>query len=447
MAKPESERVLAKLAVGPGVSLRTGLSEFADRPLVARRYLGAWLVLVAALPWGLYRYYSNGVVPLDVGQSTSGAYMGVNFHVYHTTAERVLSGGPIYGVAPDPATSNFVYLYPPVTVPSFVPFTLVDWTTGYILFTALSVLAGLVATVLIVRYVELLGTPLGWLDVGLVFGLWTLSIHASATVFFGNINLFLGLAFAVGFWALATDRDAAAGFAFASAALFKLFPALVGLWLLRDRRWVATGSAILTGIGGVAAGAALYGIDPSWHFFTAVLPNRTDSSLFVGGYPVGGEFYVTVQRPLSHLLWSLWPDAPYALLPASAVAVCGLVLAFFYRYARTDRERLMAMFATVVVMLVVIPSFRLYAPLLFVPLVALLYTWQSGPGRRLFVLGGVLFSVVARPEHVLTAAAYLGPLAGPVETVGSVVTIQLLAYALLLAACGWHLTRRESEPM
>ncbi len=425
------------------MSVRAAVGEFTDRPLVTRRYLGAWLVLVAALPWGLYRYYSNGVVPLDVGASTSGAYMGVNFHVYYATAQRVLSGGPIYGVTPDPATSNFVYLYPPVTVPSFLPFTLVDWTTGYMLFTALSVLAGLVSTVLIVRYIESVGTPLGWVDVGLVFGLWTVSIHASATVFFGNINLLLGLAFALGFWALATDRDAAAGVAFALAALFKLFPALVGLWLLRDRHWVAAGSAILTGIGGVVAGAALFGVEPTRQFFTAVLPGRTDSSLFVGGYPVGAEFYITVQRPLSHLVWTIWPEAPYALLPASTAAVCGAVLAFFYRYRETDRDRLIAMFATVVVLLVVIPSFRLYVPLLFLPFVALLYTWRGGPGRRLFVLGGVLFSVVARPEHVLTAAASLGPLSGPVAAVGRVVTVQLLAYAIMLGACAWHVSRPQ----
>lgn len=424
------------------MSLRSDLFEFADRPLVARSYLGAWLVLVAALPWGLYRYYSNGVVPLDVGESVSGAYMGVNFHVYHATAERVLAGDPIYGITPEPAAANFVYLYPPVTVPSFVPFTLVDWTTGYIVFTGLNVLAGVVGTVLIVRYVESLGVPLGWLDVGLVFGLWTLSIHASATVFFGNINLLLGLAFAVGFWALGTDRNVTAGVSFAVAALFKLFPALVGLWLLRDRRWLATGSAVLTGVGGLAAGVSLFGFEPTWEFFTAVLPGRTDGPLFVGGYPAGGAFYVTVQRPLSHLIWTLWPDAPYAVLPVSGAALCGVVLAFFYRHTRTDRERLMAMFATVVVSLVVIPSFRLYAPLLFVPLVALLYTWQGGPGRRLFVLGGVLFSVVAQPEHVLTAAEYLGPLSGPVATVGSAVTVQLLAYALMLGACGWHLSQK-----
>lgn len=429
---------MPSLGIPPAVSTRWLRSAVSDRPLVARRYLGAWLVLLAALPWGLYRYYSNGYLPWRVGESTSGAYMGVNFHVYHSAIERALQGSPVYGVAPDPATANFVYLYPPVTVPTFVPFTLVDWTTGYLVFTALSLLAGLAATAIVVRYVEALGTPLGWVDVGLVAGLFTLSIHASGTVYFGNINLFLGLAFAGGFLALSERRDVAAGATFAVAALFKLFPALVGLWLLRDQRYRAIASAVLTGLGGLVAGVALFGVGPTREFFTTVLPGRTDSAVFVGGYPVGEALYVTAQRPLSHLIWTAWPGAPYVLLPISSVLVCGAVLVYFYRDIQTDTERVMALFATVVVSLVVVPSFRLYAPLLFLPFVALLYTWRQGPGRRVFLVGGVLFSVVATPAHVLTVAEYLGPLSVPVTAIGRTITIQLVGYAVMLCACGWH---------
>jgi len=420
------------------VRVRRIVARLRGRPLVTRRYLGAWLVLGTALPWGLYRYYSNPLVPVSVGESTTGAYMGVNFHVYHTAAEAAAAGASFYGVTPGPATANFVYLYPPVTVLSFLPFTLVSWTTGYVVFTLLNVAAGLAATALTVGYVESHGAPLGWLDVGLIAGLFTLSIHASATLFFGNVNVWLALAFAVGFWALHRGRDGVAGVAFALAALFKLFPALVGLWLLRDERWRAVASATLTGVTGIFAGLVVFGVDTTVQFFTVVLPGRTDSSVFVGGYPVGEALYVTVHRPLSHLVWGVWPDAPYLLLPPSAALLCGLVLLYFYRHVSTERARLIAILATVVVTLVALPSFRLYAPLLFLPFVTLLYTWTGGPGRRLFVLGGVLFSVVATPERVVLVADSLGPLAEPVAAVGRVATIQLLAYALLLSACGYH---------
>ena len=62
----------------------------------------------------------------------------------------------------------------------------------------------------------------------------------------------------------------------------------------------------------------------------------------------------------------------------------------------------------------------------------------------LFLAGGLLFSVVARPRHVLTASEFLGPLEAPVAAAGRVVTIQLLAYGVMLAACGWHLHRGEN---
>jgi hypothetical protein len=423
------------------------LADSTGRPLVARRYLGAWLVLLATLPLGVYRYYSSpdiGLFTWRVGESTSGAYMGINYHVYHVAAERVLAGEPFYGVAPEPATGNFVYLYPPVTVTGFLPFGLLDWTTGYLVFTALSLGGAVAATVLVVRYVERLGAPLGWLDVALVFALFALSIHVSATIYFGNINVLLGVAFAAGFRGLQRQREGVAGVAFALAALFKLFPALVGLWLLRDRRWRALVAAVGTGVAGLLAGTGLFGVDTTVHFFTTVLPERSGSSQFVGGYPVGDEFYVTVQRPLSHLIWGIWPGAPYWLLPAGAALVCGVVLATFYRRIETQRERLCAAFATVAVALVAVPSFRLYAPLLFLPLVALLYTWTGGPGRRLFLAGALLFSVVARPHHVLTAAEFLGPLEGPVAALGSVVTVQLIAYGVMLGGCAWHL--RRSDP-
>ena len=419
-------------------TLRAG----ADRPVVARRYLGAWVVLLTALVPGLGSYYEKpeiGLFAWGVGTTDGNTYMGVNYHVYHVAAERAVAGESFYDVAPEPAGETLVYLYPPVTTFAFAPFTPVDWTTGYTLLTLVTVLASILGTALLVQYIEELGYPLGWVDVGLVFSLFVLSIHVAATVFFGNVNVLLGVAFVVGFWALARDRETLAGVAFALAALFKLFPALVGLWLLRDRRWVATGVAIGTGLAGVLVGILAFGPGTTVHYFTEVLQGRTDSGMFVGGYPADGRFYVTLQRPLSHIVWTVWPDAPAAVLPVASAAVCGVLLAYFYRFVETTRERLMAMLATVIVTLVLFPGFRLYAPLLFLPLVALLYSWDGGPGRRMFLAGGVLFSVVARPMHVLSVAESLGPLEGVVVAVGTVATIQLYAFALMLGGCVWHL--------
>jgi hypothetical protein len=419
-------------------------AQLTGRPLVSRYYPGAWLVLVVALALGLGSYVSKGEIGLfrwAIGYTDPVNYMGVNYRVYHVAAEHALAGESFYGVSPPDTVDGYRYLYPPVSVVAFYPFTLVDWTTGYTLMTLLSVLGGAVGTALTVQYVEEMDCPLGWIDVALVFALFALSIHVAATIYFGNINILLGVGFVVGFWALARERDALAGTAFAVPALFKLFPALVGVWLLRDRRWRATAVAIATGIAGIIAGIALFGLDPTVHYFTHVLGERGGSDAFVGGYPIESKYYVTVQRPLSHLIWGLWPSAPYAVLPVSSLVVCTGVLGYFYRDISTRRRRLIAMFATVTVALVVVPSFRLYAPLLFLPFVALLYSWGGRTrDRAVFLLGCLLFASPTRPEYVVDAAESLpGPFADVLTTVGTVATVQLYAFGLMLVGCAWYL--------
>lgn len=426
-------------------------AQLTGRPLVRQYYYGAWLVLVVALAFGLGSYEAKpeiGLLRWAIGNTDPVNYMGVNYHVYHVAAEHALSGEAFYGVSPPDTVDGYRYLYPPVSVLAFYPFTLVDWTTGYVLMTLLSVLAGALGTIFTVQYVEEMGHPLGWVDIALVFALFTLSIHVAATIYFGNINILLGVAFVVGFWALARERDALAGTSFAIPALFKLFPALVGFWLLRDRRWRATGVAIATGIAGLVAGVFLFGLDTTVHYFTHVLGERGGADAFVGGYPIDSKYYVTVQRPFSHLIWGFWSDAPYPVLPLSSMTLCAGVLGYFYRDISTQRRRLIAMFATVTVALVVVPSFRLYAPLLFLPFVALLYSWKGWtPDRVVFLLGSLLFAVPARPKYVVAAAESLpGPVSGPLITVGTVGTVQLYAFALMLAGCAWHLRTAETTP-
>lgn len=423
--------------------IRSSLASLTDRSLVAEHHWGAWLVLLVALVPGLGSYYQNGFSPRTLGTTEGDTYMGVNYHVYHVAGERARAGEAFYDVPPEPAGEAMVFLYPPITAVAFAPFSLLKWTTGYLLLTTITLGATLLGTALLVQYVEGLGVRLGWIDVALIWSLFALSIHVAATIFFGNINVILGVAFVVGFWALATDRESLAGTAFALAALFKLFPALVGVWLLRDRRWRALGTAITVGVGGLIAGVLAFGPSTTVTYVTEVVMGRTESDAFVGGYPADERFYVTVQRPLSQLIWAIWPGAPYALLPVAAVGVSGATLAYFYRSIETARERLLAIFVTVVVTIVILPGYRLYVPLLFLPLVALLYTWTEGPGRRLFLAGGLLASVVARPTNVITVAESTGPLEPVLTSVATFATIPLYALALMVLAGAWH--RRQQS--
>lgn len=407
------------------------------RPLVARRFLGAWLVLVATLPGGLRSYFIRDRVGLTAWNP--GEKMGVNFRTYHHAAELALDGARFYDTIPPGAPGFAEYLYPPGTVPLFYPFALVEWPTGYAILTGLSVVAAVVTTGLIVDYVESRGPQLGWLDVALILLSLVLSTHVFGTIFFGNINLLLALGIVVGLWALERDREMVSGVAFGAVALFKLFPALVGLWLLRRRRLRAVGGAVATGVGGLVAGVLAFGPDTTEYYLTEVVSGRTDTAAFVGGYPVDEAYYLTIQQPVSWLVSAVWPAAPYAVIFAGSVAIVAAVLAYFYRHIETPIERQMAIFVTLAGMVTVIPSLRWYIVFLYLPVITLLYTWSGGRGRRLFLAGGVLLSVTVSAEAVVEALAGLpGPLSDLGYALGGSAVIPLYGIGLMVLGCALH---------
>jgi len=366
-----------------------------------------------------------------------GGSVGANFRTYRYAAELAEEGLSFYGTAPPGLEDWAVYLYPPITVLAYYPFIVLDWMTGYWLLIGLNVLAGLGVTAATVYYIERDGRRLGWLDVGLIAGLLVASPFTFGTIYYGNINLLIALAFVVGFIALERDRSVLAGGVFGAAALFKLFPALVGTWLLRCRSWRSIGSATAVGSGGVLAGVVVYGWEPTAVFFTDVLTDRAGTAAFVGGYPADGVYYVTIQRPLSHLLWSVFPDAPPALLLPIACLVAVALLAAVYTNVETQYERLTAIFATLVVAVTLVPALQWYLVLLFFPMVPLWYLWE-GPGRLLFLAGGAVMFVDMRPATVVERVQNFGLphlLEGAAVDVVSVATLQLYGIGIMLAAC------------
>ncbi|WP_436934328.1 glycosyltransferase family 87 protein [Halovenus marina] len=409
------------------------------RPLFGDRAIAAWIILAASFPLGLDLYLDNpriGLWTWDIYGS-----MGVNYHVYHVAAEAAMEGANFYQVHP-PGHDAYYYLYPPITALTWIPFTLFEWSTGYTLLTVLSVLAAVLATVLIVRFIESHDHRLGWLDCGLILGIFLLSKHAYGSIFWGNINILLGGLFALGFWGLYRDREVLAGVVFAVAALFKIFPALVGLWFLRDHRWTATAVALLTGVAGLIGGVVLFGLDTSVFYFTDVLLGRSGSDAFIGGYPPDGFLYVTFQRPLSHLIWWAWPSAPYVVLPALSAGLSALILYVFYVNVDTLTEQLMALLATTVVTMLIYPSLQWYAVLIFFPLIALVYLWRDGWERYLFYAAAILFSFNNRPSEQLEyLTGFPEPLQGWLSAIVGAATFQTIGMSVMLFACAVYKLR------
>ncbi|MXR21336.1 glycosyltransferase 87 family protein, partial [Halobacterium bonnevillei] len=130
----------------------------------------------------------------------------------------------------------------------------------------------------------------------------------------------------------------AAGVAFGSVALVKLFPALVGAWLLRQRAWLAIAAATATGVLGLASGSLVFGPETTAAYLTDTLAHEASVGSFTGG-PDPTAPFVTVRRQLT----AVFPGLPADwLLPASAF-VLAPVFVGVNRVVDTLRSRLVAL--------------------------------------------------------------------------------------------------------
>ena len=407
------------------------------RPLVARSKRTVWSVMAFAVLWG-YAAYDRNFNPDWVEWTWNpGSNLGANVRTYRYAAKLAREGQSFYGVAPPELGDWAVYLYPPITVTAYYPFTGIDWQVGYWVVVALNVLAGLAVAAAIVRFVDRRAYRLGWLDVALITGVVLLSPFTFGTIYYGNINLLVALAFVVGFLALDDHQGVVAGPAFGLAALFKLFPALVGAWLLKRRSWRAVASATAVGVGGILAGVVAYGTEPTVTFFSDVVFDRAETAAFVGGYPADATFYVTLQRPLSHVVWGLFPNAPPEVLtPLAALVGAGILLAL-YVDVQTLQGRLIAVFATLVVTVTLVPALQWYLVLFFFPMIPLWYVWE-GPGRLLFLAGSAVMFANEYPGSLVEAVREFGLphlLEVLLVDVFTFATVPLYGIAIMLLAC------------
>ena len=366
--------------------------------------------------------------------------LGVDYVVYHTAAAAFLDGQVFYGLTPEGLPEYFRYVYPPVTILVFAPLALLGgWEVGFIVHTLLTVVAGVGTAWLTVDYLDGAGVALARLDRLLIGGYAVASVHAMPSLVFGQINHHLALAVAVGFLALARQREALGGAALGMAAFWKLVPAALGVWLLARRRVRAVAAATATGLGLLLAGVLAFGPDTTRAYVeTAVLPRAADDT-FAGGLPAT-ETYLTLRRPISNLL----PGVDPSLYGPLAALVCLPVLAVLYRDVDGRLPWLYGVFGTVAVVLLVFPSFPVYAVLLTFPLVALLYLFPAGRPRRLFLAGALVSNVSVRYDEVLDALTILDPPAAVdaftrtvLEPLFTLATPPLVGIGLMLGACVW----------
>jgi len=345
--------------------------------------------------------------------------------VYRHAAEAMLAGDSLYAVSP-PRLPGYTFIYPPIVISLFVPHALVGSAVGaYAIQTALNVAFGAGTTLLVGRALARRGVGLARVDWVLIGAFTLVSAHSAITLVNGQVTVWLGFAIAAGLTWLSADRERLAGIAFALAALVKVFPAAVGLWLLRRRAWTAVTTAVGTGLAGLALGAVLLGPETTLTFFEDVLLARHEGETFTGrpdpGQTVGGA-----QRQIAALTGLGSP-----LLPVLAVLSVSPAVAVLYRRVDTDLRRQTAVLGTIIGVLLVLPLQRLYMPLFAYPLLVVLYTLPSGRTRILF-LAGLLLTYARTTHEIVVGTLRASPFPAGVESL--LVDIAGLSYTFVLPA-------------
>jgi hypothetical protein len=333
--------------------------------------------------------------------------------VYHHAAATALSDGDPYAVTP-PDHPGFHFLYPPVVLAVLLPYGLLDPGLAYAAQTGINLLAVGAIAVLLVRTIERAGVRLDRVDRLLVVGFAFGSVGMVTNFVNGQVNPQLALGVAAGALLLERDRETRSGTAFALVATVKLFPALLGAWLLRQRAWRAVAAAVSTGVGLSVLGLLLFGPDLTVTYATEALPREASVATFADG-PDPEAPQMTVRRGIAFLA----PWLPGSLLFPAAVLVLAPVVLASYRTMTTLRHRLVALQATLLATLSLFSLEPFYLSLAVFPTVPLLYVIEGRWPRRLFLLGALLAFVPLTMSTVEVWIGMLSPGSGAADALRS----------------------------
>lgn len=360
-----------------------------------------------------------------------------DFIAYYSAAEAYLSGNSFVGLVPP--FGEGIYVYPPVVVLGFLPLTALDgWFNGYLVQSGLSLAMLMGLGVLCIRELKRLGVTLERLDKVLILGFTTLSLYPMVALGLGQVDPYVAVLVALLFLALEKREDVTAGLALALAAVIKLFPVALGVWLVRRRRWRA---ALICAGGTVAAtlaSIAIFGASVHRDYLTLITAERSRLSAFAEG--VDPNFFdVTLVRPLAAFL----PEVPPITYAVVAVAVVAPALVVVYRQLDTRIDRHVAFLATVTAVVIASPASNLNHLLyLYFPLVVTIYALDRPLPRGVLLVGLVVLLVPIQPIQLSETMTYAGIAPGTVAYVDalarrvlSTASIALIGSIVVLVGC------------
>ncbi len=289
---------------------------------------------------------------------------------------------------------------PPTAMLYFAPYSTMPLAAARLVFLAMNHLALLATAALTWRMVRPALPPWVWL--GLVLGVVTLLDPFLLAFRLGQVDLVIGLALAAAAYRLRGGDDAWAGACIGIAAMLKIAPGLLALYLLWRGRWKALGglAAVVVVAGGLSL--AFAGVD-AWQYYLAVrLPDLLAGSALFNNLSLPGLILRVFMGPeLAKGFLDLQPDIAMARLLTVMAVLAALVVTAKALGSRARQGRAFVLeFSLAVVTALVISGVtwpHYLAWLLPLLGLSLAFRWPTGASRWTPVLCGAGLALASLP--------------------------------------------------
>ncbi len=289
---------------------------------------------------------------------------------------------------------------PPTAMLYFAPYTTMPLAAARLVFLAVNHLALLATAALTWRLVRPAMPAAVWL--GLVLGVVALLDPFLLAFRLGQVDLVIGLVLAAAAYRLRNGDDPWAGACIGLAAVLKIAPGLLALYLLWRGRWRALGGLAATVVVVGALSFGLAGLETWQYYLTVRLPDLLAGSALFNNLSLPGLLLRVFMGPeLARGILDLQPDIPLArlLIVIAVLAVLAVTARALGRQARRGRafvlEFSLAVVAALVVGGVTWPHYLAW----LLPLVGLsvAFYWPPGASRWTALTSGTGLALASLP--------------------------------------------------
>lgn len=289
---------------------------------------------------------------------------------------------------------------PPTAMLYFMPYSAMPLEAARLVFLAANHVALLATAVLTWRMVRPALPPWVWL--GLVLGVVALLDPFLLAFRLGQVDLVIGLALAAAAYRLRSGDDPLAGACIGIAAMLKIAPGLLALYLLWRGRWRALGGLAAT-VAVIGSLSLVFAGLEAWHYYLAVrLPDLLAGSALFNNLSLPGLILRVFMGPeLAKGFLDLQPDIAVTrpLIAIAVLAVVAVTARTLGRESRAGRafvlEFSLAVVAALLISGVTWPHYLAW----LLPLVglSLAFSWPTAASRWTAILSGAGLALASLP--------------------------------------------------